>query len=140
MITGDLEKPESITEFLNNTAYNRLQIAKLTGNSVCSETTAKKNEDAVNNVLLVDDDELTLELLKRALEKEGFSVHTAEIGLEALTLTKQKRISLVISELMMPKMDGLLLKENLSFQFGAQQDPVHPDVPPKGQNYGGAGF
>jgi len=63
----------------------------------------------------VDEDELTLDLLKRALEKEGFSVHTAKDGLEALALTKKERISLIISELLLPKMDGLLLKESLSF-------------------------
>ena len=122
-VTEGLKKPESITEFLNNTAYNRLRIAKLTGNSVCSETKAKQNEDAVKNVLLVDGDELTLDLLKRALEKEGFSVRTARDGLEALALTKQDRISLVISELMLPKMDGLLLKENLSFDSERNRIP-----------------
>lgn len=113
-VSEGLEKKENISEFIQNTAYNRLRIAKLTGNSVCSETTAKQNDDAVKNVLLVDGDELTLDLLKRALEKEGFSVHTAKDGLEALTVAEKKKISLVISELMLPKMDGLLLKENLS--------------------------
>lgn len=122
-VKEDFDKPESITEFLNNTAYNRLRIAKLTGNSICSDTTAKQNKDAVKNVLLVDGDELTLELLKRALEKEGFSVHTARDGLEALTLTEHERISLVISELMLPKMDGLLLKENLSFDSERNRIP-----------------
>lgn len=113
-VSEGLGTPENISEFIQNMAYNRLQLAKLTGNSVCSETTAKHNESAVKNVLLVDGDDLTLDLLKRALEKEGFSVHTAKDGLEALTVTEKKRISLVISELMLPKMDGLLLKENLS--------------------------
>lgn len=114
-VTAALDKPESISEFVQNTAYSRLQIAKLTGNSVCSETKVSPNADAVKNVLLVDEDELTLDLLKRALEKEGFSVHTAKDGLEALALTKKERISLIISELLLPKMDGLLLKESLSF-------------------------
>lgn len=122
-VNEEFEKPESIADFLYNTAYNRLQIAKLTGNSVCSEAATNHNADAVKKILLVDVDELTLDLLTRALEKEGFSILTARDGVEALAVAKQERIGLVISELMLPKMDGLVLKENLSLNSDRNKIP-----------------
>lgn len=65
------------------------------------------------HILVVDDEKDTCLLLSQVLEKEGYTVDTANSGLEALSiLQKNKKIALVITDLKMPGMDGLeLLRE-----------------------------
>lgn len=58
-------------------------------------------------VLVVDDEEAILELLKYNLEKEGYHVETAANGLEALEKAKKFLPNLVLMDIMMPKMDGV---------------------------------
>lgn len=58
-------------------------------------------------ILLVDDEQDILDLLKYNLEKEGFNVHTANDGLEGFEKAKTLQPSLILLDLMMPKMDGI---------------------------------
>lgn len=63
-------------------------------------------------ILVVDDEKENRELLWEALTTEGYTVETAEDGLKALDLLKRESFHVVLSDLMMPKMDGVeLLKE-----------------------------
>ncbi len=58
--------------------------------------------------ILVVDDELSMrEFLKILLEKEGYSILTAADGAEALTLTQEHAVDLVVSDIRMPGMNGL---------------------------------
>lgn len=58
-------------------------------------------------VLVVDDEEPILELLKYNLEKEGYSVETANDGLKAVEMAKKFHPDLVLLDIMMPVMDGV---------------------------------
>ncbi len=58
-------------------------------------------------ILLVDDDPNFLELLSRFLQQEGYAVHTAANGWEALLVLDEKRIDLILLDVMMPGMDGI---------------------------------
>jgi two-component system, OmpR family, alkaline phosphatase synthesis response regulator PhoP len=58
-------------------------------------------------VLVVDDEEPILELLKYNLEKEGYEVKTATDGLRAVEIAKKFIPDLVLLDIMMPKMDGV---------------------------------
>jgi CheY-like chemotaxis protein len=58
------------------------------------------------SVLLVEDDPTTREMLRRLLEKEGWSVNEAENGRIGLERVKENRPGLVLLDLMMPEMDG----------------------------------
>ena len=61
-------------------------------------------------ILLADDDDLLRNLVKEVLEEEGFSVLVAVDGEEALDIFwSQPELSLVILDIMMPKIDGLQL-------------------------------
>jgi|TARA_R110000737_G_scaffold324558_1_gene337562 two-component system alkaline phosphatase synthesis response regulator PhoP len=60
-----------------------------------------------NTILLVDDEKDILDLLKYNLEKEGFNVETASDGVEGLDKAKALRPSLILLDLMMPRMDGI---------------------------------
>ncbi len=58
-------------------------------------------------VLVVDDEEPILELLKYNLEKQGYEVKTASNGQIALEVAKKFHPDLVLLDIMMPKMDGV---------------------------------
>ena len=58
-------------------------------------------------VLLVDDEQDILELLRYNLEREGLKVFTAPNGREAVKLAKAERPDLIVLDIMMPGMDGV---------------------------------
>ncbi len=57
-------------------------------------------------ILVADDDKNTRLLLKAVLEAEGYGVHTAENGVDALAVLDREHIDLVVLDVMMPRMDG----------------------------------
>ena len=57
-------------------------------------------------VLLVEDDEVISERLKRALEKEGYPTDLAHDGQVGLELARMGEYSVIILDVMMPKRDG----------------------------------
>ena len=61
---------------------------------------------SVNKILIVDDDENIVELIRIYFEKEGFATVTASNGVKALELFKTEAPSIVILDIMMPEMDG----------------------------------
>jgi CheY-like chemotaxis protein/anti-sigma regulatory factor (Ser/Thr protein kinase) len=60
-------------------------------------------------VLVVDDQQALRTLLSRLLEREGFEPLLAEDGEQAIELFKSQSPLLVVSDIMMPRMDGLSL-------------------------------
>ncbi len=68
------------------------------------------------NILVVEDDQRVAELIKRGLEENGFSVTLAYDGLSGNKLIHQNRYDLIITDVILPKIDGLdlckLIKEN----------------------------
>jgi CheY-like chemotaxis protein len=58
-------------------------------------------------VLVVEDQQDFLELLKVVLEGEGFYVAAAEDGEKAIELLKQFRPAVIVTDLMMPKISGV---------------------------------
>jgi len=61
----------------------------------------------MHKVLVVDDEESILELLKYNLEKSGYEVKTALDGARAVDIAKKFVPDLVLLDIMMPKMDGV---------------------------------
>jgi CheY-like chemotaxis protein len=61
---------------------------------------------APGQVLLVEDDAATREMMARVLHKEGWAVAEAENGLVALARVAAQRPDLILLDLMMPQMDG----------------------------------
>jgi two-component system phosphate regulon response regulator PhoB len=59
------------------------------------------------NILVVDDEEDILELVRYNVEKNGYSVTTAATGEEALDKARAKLPDLVVLDLMLPGVDGL---------------------------------
>ncbi len=57
-------------------------------------------------ILIVDDEEDIVQLLKYNLEKEGYNVLTAHNGADAIKIAEQSPLDLIILDVMMPEMDG----------------------------------
>jgi two-component system, OmpR family, alkaline phosphatase synthesis response regulator PhoP len=60
-----------------------------------------------SKILLVDDEPDILELISYNLEKEGYEVHTASNGREALEVARKIIPDLILLDVMMPEMDGM---------------------------------
>ncbi len=57
-------------------------------------------------ILVVDDDDTIRELITMALEDEGYTIASASHGLEALAITGQMPVDLILLDMRMPVMDG----------------------------------
>lgn len=57
-------------------------------------------------ILLVDDEERIRDMIKEYTSLEGYDIDEASDGMEALELFKQNKYSLIILDVMMPKVDG----------------------------------
>jgi two-component system cell cycle sensor histidine kinase/response regulator CckA len=58
------------------------------------------------NILIVDDNLTNLKLMRTQLEGEGHEITQAHDGVEALTLLEHQPVDAVISDILMPRMDG----------------------------------
>jgi two-component system alkaline phosphatase synthesis response regulator PhoP len=86
-------------------------------------------------VLVVDDEPLLVNLLRHLLEHAGFEVTTARNGAEALERARKEPFDLVLTDLLMPVMDGAALLTAIHQEpdpppvvvltgYGDQADPV----------------
>ena len=67
----------------------------------------------IGPILVVEDVPNILELLEVTLRFKGYPVLTAKNGEEAMQLVDQERPALIITDLMMPKLDGFAMVQNL---------------------------
>jgi DNA-binding response OmpR family regulator len=75
-------------------------------------------------VLVVDDDPVIVELLRVNFEIEGFEVVSAGDGTEGFERTLADRPDVVLSDIMMPRVDGLQLLTRLKRDVGTRSLPV----------------
>jgi CheY-like chemotaxis protein len=89
---------------------------------------------AAASILVVDDEELVRNFLKRVLKGAGYQVYTVSNGHEALTLLQSFVVDLVITDIRMPGMSG----KELGGRIALLPDPPPviyasaSDVPPPG--------
>lgn len=75
-------------------------------------------------ILVVDDNASNLDLLKRLLERRGYSVLAAVSGEQALAMAAQQPIDLVLLDVMMPGMSGLEVLQALRQRYLAHELPI----------------
>jgi signal transduction histidine kinase len=75
-------------------------------------------------VLIVEDDAVTREMLRRMLDKEGWAVMAAENGHVALERVAEHRPALILLDLLMPEMDGFQLVEALRQREAWRSIPI----------------
>lgn len=64
-------------------------------------------------ILIVEDDQDIVQLLRLYLENEGFKLFTAGDGIEALNLLEKEKVDLALLDLMMPRMNGYELTKKI---------------------------
>jgi CheY-like chemotaxis protein len=64
---------------------------------------------ALYTVLVVDDDPLVLDVIAKVLAEPGYVVVTARDGYEAIRTLADRQIDLMITDIMMPGLDGVQL-------------------------------
>ena len=74
-------------------------------------------------VLVVDDEVNIVRLIQINLQRHGYEVETANNGAEALAKIRDSRPDLLVSDVMMPEMDGFELLANV------RRDPALSDLP-----------
>lgn len=74
-------------------------------------------------ILLVDDNEEILDFLERVLSNK-YTILKAEDGLQAIKLLETEPVQLVVSDVMMPVMDGFELCKNIKANFEHSHIPV----------------
>jgi CheY-like chemotaxis protein len=75
-------------------------------------------------ILLVEDEEIIIELLQRKLNQEGYEVLIARSGEEGLKLIKETRPNLVLLDIILPKMNGLEVLEEINKNLSLKRIPV----------------
>lgn len=75
-------------------------------------------------ILVADDSELVLRIIRNVLESEGYYVITAQDGEEALKAVLQERPDLVLTDVIMPKLDGMSLTKKLKSSLATRYIPV----------------
>ncbi|MGH7997378.1 MAG: response regulator [Opitutaceae bacterium] len=79
---------------------------------------------ATPTVVVIDDQPINVQLLKRKLEREGLRIVTAYNGREGLEKIKEERPDLVLLDVMMPDMDGIEICQRLQQEEETRAIPV----------------
>jgi PAS domain S-box-containing protein len=108
-VTSELGKGTKITIFLPSRKMKKENIHQLNNDD-------KSVEIESGNVLIVDDELALLELAFEVLTDQGYNVKTAQSAEEALVILTNESIDLVVTDIIMPKIDGYqlasLIKDN----------------------------
>lgn len=65
-------------------------------------------------ILLAEDDQVMREYLTRALERSGYAVSAVDRGTEAIPLLQNEHFDLLLTDIVMPEMDGIELAQRAS--------------------------
>ncbi|MFC1852396.1 response regulator transcription factor [candidate division CSSED10-310 bacterium] len=75
-------------------------------------------------VLVVEDDKNIQELLRLAMYNEGYEVIIVNNGFEALAYLEKQQPDLLITDIMMPELDGIKLMKALQFREETKDIPL----------------
>lgn len=74
------------------------------------------------SLLIVDDEEAIRTILRRVMEKQGFTCHLAANGVDALEVLNKHPVDIVLTDVDMPGMGGIELVRLIRAQYSA--DPM----------------
>lgn len=80
-------------------------------------------EKTSNKILIIEDDSFISDMYKIKLESEGYEVFVAPDGVQGLEAAAKVKPELILLDVVMPKMDGFTVLENL------KKNPEVADIP-----------
>ncbi len=75
-------------------------------------------------ILIIEDEKIMLELLQKKLTKEGYEVLVARDGKEGLEKMRKKNPNLILLDIIMPKMGGFEVMEEMNKDKKFKKIPV----------------
>ena len=81
-------------------------------------------EKKMSSILLVEDNEMNRDMLKRRLERRDFTVLVAEDGLKGVAMTSSEKPDLVLMDMSLPEMDGWTATRELKANDEVKHIPV----------------
>ena len=94
------------------------------GNGITSLAEAHKEANSMAKVLIIEDDEIVWKLIEYKLKKENHELTWACDGLKALEILKTIKPDLIISDIMIPYMDGLQILTKIKADDELKHIPV----------------
>lgn len=111
--SGDNDE-KSVPSALYNVAKQRVTIAKKRGmNSVCSTSSVSDYTEEIGKILIADTDLFHLETLEVVFSQAGFKVLTCTDGECELDMIEKENPDVIISEILLPKIDGFSVREKM---------------------------
>ncbi|MDX8390261.1 MAG: response regulator [Mariprofundaceae bacterium] len=89
-----------------------------------NELTTAEDIFADLRILVVDDSSMMRKLIARSIEVKGATVIEAEDGISALEVIEQEHVDLLITDLVMPGMDGIDLVSYIRHDLGNHEIPI----------------
>jgi DNA-binding response OmpR family regulator len=80
-------------------------------------------------IFIIDDETTIREVVRKYLEREGFAVHEAKTGPEALSLLREQTPDLILLDIMLPGLDGFTVMRSLRNAPEYAQLSVNGDIP-----------
>src|SRR6202166_2466019 len=71
----------------------------------------------MHSILVIDDEPDVRDAVKRVLDRAGYTVHTTDSATDALAELERTRTDVVITDIIMPKIDGVQLIESIRKLF-----------------------
>ncbi|WP_321370510.1 response regulator [uncultured Desulfuromusa sp.] len=88
-----------------------------------TEVPSDKDDDTLN-ILLVDNQDIVLNAAEAAMRKEGYTIYKAKNGAEGLKIATQLHPHLIITDIAMPRMDGIEMFKALQANGEIENIPV----------------
>src|SRR5258708_27182182 len=82
------------------------------------------NETQTPTILIIENEDSNRILIERVLSTRGFRCISASNGLEALHILEQERVSLILTDLSMPIMDGYRTTQLIRARPGMEGVPI----------------
>lgn len=76
------------------------------------------------SILVVDDDEMNLRMAEYILAREGYRIHKAGSGMEALLFLRDEKVDLILLDVEMPIMSGIKTMEIINENEELRDIPV----------------
>ncbi len=75
----------------------------------------------MKHILVIDDDDMLRAMLKKLLSDAGYAVAVAENGIEGMKLQQQNPADLILTDIIMPDMEGIEVITELRKKYPATQ-------------------
>ncbi len=111
-------------EMIYELAMWRVRLARNRGmNMVCSNSDVGDYKESVGKVLVADTDDVNVDVITTFLGNMKYEVLTAKDGESALKIAEREVPDIIITEIMLPKMDAFLIREKLMMDSHTKNIP-----------------